>query len=48
MKRITRERPESDRIACPWLIKNFIEKVVFIWHLGLHLPGVLRSGPREH
>lgn len=26
MKWITRERPEIDRIACPWLIKNFIDK----------------------
>ena len=24
MKWITRERPQIDRIACPWLIKNFI------------------------
>ena len=26
MKRITRERPKIDRIACPWLIKRFIDK----------------------
>ena len=26
MKWITRERPRIDRIACPWLIKNFIDK----------------------
>ena len=25
MKWVTRERPKTDRIACPWLIKNFIE-----------------------
>ena len=25
MKWITRERPKTDRIACPWLIKNFID-----------------------
>ena len=24
MKWVTRERPKTDRIACPWLIKNFI------------------------
>lgn len=24
MKWITRERPKIDRIACPWLIKNFV------------------------
>ena len=26
MKRITRERPKIDRIACPWLITRFIDK----------------------
>ncbi|WP_342327727.1 chromate resistance protein ChrB domain-containing protein [Pedobacter sp. FW305-3-2-15-E-R2A2] len=26
MNWITRERPKIDRIACPWLIKNFIDK----------------------
>jgi AraC-like DNA-binding protein len=26
MKWITRERPKIDRIACPWLIKKFIDK----------------------
>jgi AraC-like DNA-binding protein len=26
MKWITRARPKIDRIACPWLIKNFIDK----------------------
>jgi AraC-like DNA-binding protein len=26
MKWITRERPKIDRIACPWLIKRFIDK----------------------
>lgn len=26
MKWITRERPKIDRIACPWLIKRFINK----------------------
>lgn len=33
MKWITRERPKIDRIACPWLIKNFIDKdaeIVFV------------------
>ena len=27
MKWITRERPKIDRIACPWLIARFIDKV---------------------
>ena len=26
MKWITRERPKIDRIACPWLIKNFVDQ----------------------
>jgi AraC-like DNA-binding protein len=33
MKWITRERPKIDRIACPWLIKRFIDKeaeVIFV------------------
>jgi len=25
MKWITRERPKTDRIACPWLIKKFVD-----------------------
>ncbi|MBI5914560.1 MAG: chromate resistance protein [Bacteroidetes bacterium] len=25
MKWITRERPKIDRIACPWLLKNFVD-----------------------
>jgi hypothetical protein len=25
MKWVTRERPKTDRIACPWLIKHFID-----------------------
>ena len=26
MKWITRERPKIDRIACPWIIKNFVDR----------------------
>jgi hypothetical protein len=26
MKWVTRERPKTDRIACPWLITNFIDR----------------------
>jgi hypothetical protein len=25
VKWVTRERPKADRIACPWLIRNFID-----------------------
>jgi hypothetical protein len=32
MKWITRERPKIDRIACPWLIKNFVDsEAVFLY-----------------
>ncbi len=32
MNWITRERPKIDRIACPWLIKNFVDpEAVFIY-----------------
>ena len=32
MKWITREKPKIDRIACPWLIKNFVDsKAEFIY-----------------
>ena len=32
MKWITRERPKIDRIACPWLIKRFVdEQATFIY-----------------
>lgn len=33
MKWITRERPKIDRIACPWLIKRFIDseaEIIFV------------------
>lgn len=33
MKWITRERPKIDRLACPWLIKNFIDhdaEIIFV------------------
>ena len=26
MKWITRERPKIDRIACPWLIRRFVDR----------------------
>jgi hypothetical protein len=32
MKWVTRELPKTDRIACPWLIKNFIDpKAEFLY-----------------
>lgn len=34
MKWITRERPKIDRIACPWLIKNFVDKEAEFIYVG--------------
>ena len=32
MRWVTRERPKTDRIACPWLIRRFIDpKAKFVW-----------------
>jgi hypothetical protein len=32
MKWVTRERPKTDRIACPWLIRKFIDpQAVFLY-----------------
>ena len=43
---VTRERPKTDRIACPWLIKNFIDPDAEF----LYVPadGVLDVAAREH
>ena len=30
MKWITRERPKIDRIACPWLIRRFVDAGVHV------------------
>ncbi len=37
MKWITRERPKIDRIACPWLIKRFIDKEAEIIYVPFEL-----------
>jgi len=40
MKWITREKVKVDRVACPWLIKNFIDpQAEFIF-----VPKVMTSG----
>ena len=45
MKWITRERPKTDRIACPWLIKNFIDaQAEFVY---LPADQVLAAAERE-
>ena len=36
MKWITRERPKIDRIACPWLIKRFIDKEAEIIYVAFN------------
>ena len=33
MKWVTRERPKTDRIACPWLIRRFIDPQVEVRYL---------------
>jgi len=39
MKWVTRERPKTDRIACPWLIKNFIDpEAEFLYVPADHVP----------
>lgn len=45
MKWVTRERPKTDRIACPWLIRNFIDAEAEF----LYVPAaeVLAVGERE-
>jgi hypothetical protein len=42
MKWITRERPKIDRIACPWLIKNFIDP-----HAEFFLSPLARSSKKQ-
>jgi hypothetical protein len=34
MKWITRERPKIDRIACPWVIKKFIDPQAEFLYVG--------------
>jgi len=45
VKWVTRERPKTDRIACPWLIRNFIDAEAEF----LYVPAaeVLAVGERE-
>src|SRR5215207_11608487 len=46
MKWVTRERPKTDRIACPWLIRTFIDREAEF----LYVPAeqVLEVAEREH
>ena len=46
MKWITRARPKTDRIACPWLIAKFIDPAAEI----LYVPAgqVLDAEPDDH
>ena len=39
MKWVTRERPKIDRIACPWLIRRFVEADAE-FHVRSHRAGV--------
>jgi hypothetical protein len=33
MNWITRQRPKIDRIACPWLIKNFVDRQAIFYYV---------------
>lgn len=46
MRWVTREHPHTDRIACPWLIKRFIEPEAEIVYVGRDevLPFAEREG----
>ena len=45
-KWVTRERPKIDRLACPWLIRRFIdEKAVFLF---VPTADVFNSAAKEH
>ena len=45
MKWVTRERPRVDRIACPWLIKRFVDpEAEFLYVPGDH---VMAAAERE-
>jgi AraC-like DNA-binding protein len=43
MKWITRERPKIDRIACPWLIKRFIDKEAEFFFVPFSEVGILAN-----
>jgi hypothetical protein len=45
MKWVTREHPHTDRIACPWLIRNFIDPDAEIVYV--HRDDVLAYAERE-
>lgn len=45
MKWVTREHPKTDRIACPWLIRKFIDREAEIVYVGRD--DVLQFAERE-
>ncbi len=49
MKWVTRERPKTDRIACPWLIRRFIDPQAEILYVTKDdvLPLAQREGARS-
>lgn len=49
MKWVTRERPKTDRIACPWLIRRFIDPDAEILYVPKKdvLPVAQREGARS-
>ncbi len=49
MKWVTRERPKTDRVACPWLIRKFIDPDAEILYVRPEevLPTAEREGARS-
>jgi hypothetical protein len=45
MRWVTRQRPKTDRIACPWLIRRFIEPEAEIVYVAANL--VVETARRE-
>ena len=44
MKWVTRARPKVDRVACPWLIRKFVDpQAEFVYVAGEHVATVAKS-----
>ena len=48
MKWVTRERPKTDRIACPWLIRRFIDPEAEILYVPADLVLEVAEGEGAH
>ena len=49
---ITRERPKIDRVACPWLVRRFIDPAAEFFYVpteaGIRAGGPVEGGPLRH